>query len=412
MVVGSVAAVGCCSPSVRLDGRSLPLPDFSFSCFPSLFLPDVLGCIDAWATDETSCARIQTNTDTNALKSTALAEKLAPPGSCSTGSACKQPTAVANADSATGMSVTTSTGKVLAVARLPQRLAFAMAVTFAKGWTCADLVNVENTLRKVLCRQHTSAYKALGYASDSNTATKCSLSTLNTQYGDGTTQTNQCDSQLIAQDDMDENTKVAGGGRQSTHGRALLAAPKEQAANVVHVRATFQVAYPSADIDTDAEASQYVGQQLASTEMIAQQLHTLDEASLISSQFIDEAGKMFVEKAELSAIQTGPTVAGKYTTNATNSDVPCEKNWVGMCDDSGVMWVLLVVFGGGLVLGGLVWCALKCGKSNKAEGNILDKPSVGIKAPHSNPMAKTNSENAVEMASVKYRKSLGQATAV
>ena len=336
---------------------------------------DVLGCIDAWATEKgtTTCARIKTNTDDTDLTSTALTES------------------------------TASGEQVVDVEILPQRLAFELKITFHKIWTCQDIVKVEDTLRSMLGQQHTNSYKALGYAATSKTATKCNLSVLNTQYGDSTMRLSQCDSALITQqDDITDTTKVSGGGRNSNHGRSLGDEENVKESKIVHVRATFQIAYPSVVVVTEDDASQYVGQQFASTEMIAQQLHTLDEANLITSQFMNLDGTLYVEKVIFvkGGIETGPNVNASYP-RTTNTTVPvCEKDWTGSCNNGGVIWILVIVFGSFCCLFGIGYpLARKYGSGNgnsKADPNAPAVATVDIEMTPgqstvdmmSNPMSK------------------------
>ena len=55
-----------------------------------------------------------------------------------------------------------------------------------------------------------------------------------------------------------DTTKVSGGGRNANHGRSLGAEENVKESKIVHVRATFQIAYPSVVVVTKDDASQYV----------------------------------------------------------------------------------------------------------------------------------------------------------
>ena len=286
---------------------------------------DVLGCVDSWVggNSGTSCVRIDTGTSDDSLKGKGITESAGTGGaddSNSGSTVAKPPTAVVDPNSKTGVSVTTTSGKTVAVTSLPQRVAFSLKLAFSAQNTapsCDDVKQVDTALRKMLCKMHTSSYTALGYVSTTRTASQCGRSQLEAQYGGKDVRRVDCDSSVTSSSMSARSSSTMVSRDLST----------EDGANVLHVRATFLTAYPDVVPKEEAEVQQYVGHQIAACEMVAQQLRVMSEAGLITSQF--DSVTLATVAMFVGAIETGPDAEARYITinttlAAANTTMFCE----------------------------------------------------------------------------------------
>jgi len=334
---------------------------------------DVLGCIDSWSNGNsaTSCARIEAGTSEDDIQRSEMKES----SSDGTDDEKTGPAAVQDTNSKTGVSVTTASGKVVEVASLPQRVGFTLKLTFSKqAASCEDLQQVEPALRKMMCNAHRHSYKALGYSDSSKTSTLCGRSKLIAEYGGKEQRRTDCDDILAsASSEQSSSTMVS---------RSL----STEEDNVLYVRATFHTAYPAVVPEEEEDVQQYVGHQLAAAEMIAQQLRTMNEAELITSQFDTDTSATLVVFD--GSIATGPDVNHEYNGNTTGNTTLCNVFNSGVVDTTLPMctpWVqstaaiVLFCMLAGLCLCGCVAVAFRCSRpSYKAPATGLGrKDSLG-----------------------------------